>query len=84
MPSADDEKEESLYFMDEKNSGEELIIVEEPGNIPIALRQQQSDSVKPPSSHVHEDADGDEDEDADEASDKGEEYAEWDGYEQEV
>lgn len=84
-PPSIDDKADGLFVIDEKDEGEGLIVVEEPGTVEVAPLQQKTRSTSGqalPSGHADDDDEADED--AEEGSDKGEDYAEWDGYEQEV
>ncbi|KZT05708.1 BRF1-domain-containing protein [Laetiporus sulphureus 93-53] len=93
-----DEKDNDLYVMDEKSEGEGVLIVEEAGGgVGMTLQRSRSTSKTPregktvvvvdESREEVEVGEGDEDamgEDEDEGSEKGNEYADWDAYEQEV
>ncbi|KAH9927889.1 BRF1-domain-containing protein [Amylocystis lapponica] len=90
-PSADD-KDDGLYTIDDKSDGEGVLVVEEGGGgVGMAPRRSRSGSEpRDAQAAAGPEVDGDEgegDDDADgdeEGSDKGENYADWDAYEQEV
>ncbi|KAI0825355.1 hypothetical protein BC628DRAFT_1374738 [Trametes gibbosa] len=94
----DDGKDDGLYTLDDKEDGEGMLIVEEPGGGGVGQARpakSRSGSLVPGAAAIagsrrglaggveEEDAEGEED--ADEGgSDKDDTYGEWDAYEQEV
>ncbi|PCH43896.1 BRF1-domain-containing protein [Wolfiporia cocos MD-104 SS10] len=97
LSNIDDKDDEGLYYMDEKSDGEGMVVVEEGGGgvgMAPPLRSRSASNTPQIAAGAqgdNEDEHGEGDEDAageddiyEEGSDKGEEYAEWDAYEQEV
>ncbi|GBE85923.1 BRF1-domain-containing protein [Sparassis crispa] len=90
-----DDKDDGLYVMDDKSDGEGMLIVEEGGGgVGMAPSQSRNVTQRAPVADTHQSTEyvdlGEADEDAvgeddvEEGSDKGEDYGEWDAYEQEV
>lgn len=91
-PGPDDKDDDPLYVMDDKSDGEGMFVVEETGGGGVGMVTERSRSTsntprQPPGGAV---AEPDEDEDApgeddvEEDNEKGEDYNDWDVYEQEV
>lgn len=71
----DDEGDEDGYILDEKSDGEGMHVVVEEGGGGVGAAARIS---------KEQDAEGDDDDMYGDESDKGEDYVEWEGYEQEV
>ncbi|KZT64517.1 BRF1-domain-containing protein [Daedalea quercina L-15889] len=89
----DDKDDVPLYVMDDKSDGEGMLVVEEigGGGVGMAPARSRSTSSAPRQVVVGAVAEPDEDEDApgeddvdEEVSEKGDDYNDWDAYEQEV
>ncbi|KAI0731492.1 BRF1-domain-containing protein [Fomitopsis betulina] len=89
-PGPDDKDDDPLYVMEDKSDGEGMLVVEEPGGGGVGMAPARSRSTsntprQPPGDAI---AEPDEDEDApgedDVEEEKGDNYNDWDVYEQEV
>lgn len=89
-PGPDDKDDDPLYVMEDKSDGESMLVVEEPGGGGVGMAPARSRSTsntprQPPGDAI---AEPDEDEDApgedDVEEEKGDNYNDWDVYEQEV
>lgn len=88
-PGPDDKDDEGLYTFEDKSDGEGTLVVEEGGggvgmtrlHPQSTITVRQGDGGREGIGNIDEDAAGEEDE---EGSEKGDDYADWDAYEQEV
>lgn len=92
MTPAADDKDDELYYMEDKSDAEGMVVVEEGGGgVGMAPARSRSTSKGPgpsPPGALEAEQEGDEDaigeDDVEEGSEKGDDYADWDVYEQEV
>lgn len=91
-PGPDDKDDNPLYIMDDKSDGEGMLVVEETGGGGVGMTPARSRSTSNtprqplgvPAAEPDEDEDAPGEDDIEEENEKGDDYNDWDAYEQEV